>query len=91
MVGEKYSTAITDAAHGLPFLIPVLDDRLDLEELLLLAGITRGPGAAPITIGKPVDLGTDKIEGVANPDLSRAAPAVNASGQSSAAAGPGPV
>ena len=34
MVGEKYITAITDAAHGLPFLIPVLDDRLDLEELL---------------------------------------------------------
>lgn len=34
MVGEKYITAVTDAAHGLPFLIPVLDDRLDLEELL---------------------------------------------------------
>ncbi len=34
MVGEKYVTAVTDAAHCLPFLIPVLDDRLDLEELV---------------------------------------------------------
>jgi putative glutamine amidotransferase len=34
MVGEKYITAVTDAAHGTPVLIPALDDRLDLDALL---------------------------------------------------------
>lgn len=34
MVGEKYITAITDAAEALPFLIPVLSDRLDIDDLL---------------------------------------------------------
>ncbi len=34
MVGEKYITAVTDAARGTPLLIPVLDDRLDLDALL---------------------------------------------------------
>lgn len=34
MVGEKYVTALTDTADALPLLIPVLADRLDIEELL---------------------------------------------------------
>ena len=34
MVGEKYITAVTDAARGTPVLIPALDDRLDLDALL---------------------------------------------------------
>ena len=34
MVGEKYVTALTDAADALPLLIPVLADRLDIDELL---------------------------------------------------------
>lgn len=34
MVGEKYVTALIDAADALPLLIPVLADRLDIEELL---------------------------------------------------------
>lgn len=33
-VGEKYILAITEAAHGLPWLIPVLDPPLPAEELL---------------------------------------------------------
>ena len=36
-------------------------------------GISRGPGAAPLTMGdKPTDLGTKTTEGVSNDDLSRA-------------------
>ena len=34
MVGEKYITAVTDAARGTPVLIPALDDRLELDALL---------------------------------------------------------
>ena len=34
MVGEKYITAVTDAARGTPVLIPALDDRPDLDALL---------------------------------------------------------
>ena len=37
-------------------------------------GITRGPGEAPITLGDPNNLGTNNLEAVHNPDLSRAAP-----------------
>ena len=34
VVGEKYLTAIRDAAEALPFMIPALGDRLDPDELL---------------------------------------------------------
>jgi putative glutamine amidotransferase len=34
VVGEKYITAITDAASGLPLLIPALADRFDPEDLV---------------------------------------------------------
>lgn len=34
LVGEKYLTAIRDAADALPFMIPALGDRLDPDELL---------------------------------------------------------
>ncbi|MGH6930586.1 MAG: gamma-glutamyl-gamma-aminobutyrate hydrolase family protein [Dongiaceae bacterium] len=34
MVGEKYITAISDAAYGLPMLIPALGDRFDLQDLV---------------------------------------------------------
>lgn len=37
-------------------------------------GISRGPGEAPITLGDPNHLGTNNLESVHNPDLSRAAP-----------------
>ncbi len=37
-------------------------------------GISRGPGEAPITLGDPNNLGTQNLEPVHNPDLSRAAP-----------------
>ncbi len=35
MVGEKYITAIRDAAGAQPFLLPVLGDSVDLEDVLL--------------------------------------------------------
>jgi hypothetical protein len=36
-------------------------------------GVSRGPGAAPLTMGdKPTDLGTKTTEGISNDDLSRA-------------------
>jgi len=34
MVGEKYITAVSDAAGGLPLLIPALGHRFDLEDLV---------------------------------------------------------
>lgn len=37
-------------------------------------GITRGPGEAPIALGDPNNLGTNNLEAIQNPDLSRAAP-----------------
>ncbi len=37
-------------------------------------GISRGPGEAPISLGDANDLGTQNLETVHNPDLSRAAP-----------------
>ena len=34
VVGEKYITAVTDAAGGLPFLIPALGDHYDMADLV---------------------------------------------------------
>ena len=40
MVGEKYITAVTDAARGTPLLVPVLEDRLELDAVLhMLDGV----------------------------------------------------
>ncbi len=72
VVGEKYITAISDAAGGLPMLIPALGQRLDLEDLirrldgLLLTGSPSNVavhhyGGAPDRADSPQDPDRDAL------------------------------
>lgn len=66
-VGEKYVTAVTDAAGALPFLIPALGPRLDVDDVLAqLDGV--------LLTGSPSNLEPHHYDGGPEPEGNRTDP-----------------